>query len=438
MNEEANRCLLCKNARCSAACPVRTAVPELMKLYREGRYEEAGRILFDNNPLSAITSQVCDWKKFCYGHCILNAKKVPVRWYEIEQELSMAYILKAEIETEPENGKRIAIIGGGPAGITAAIMLREKGYSIDLFDENPRLGGVLRYGIPAFRLDRKHIDAYERIFLESGIAFHGDIRISSSDSELLPVSPISDGKMKDGQDGDYGICGRVTFESLREDYDAVFISSGAGVPRKLDVPGEEGNPNVLYALDYLREPATYRLGRKVIVIGGGNVTMDASRTANREGHDTWIYYRKTIENMPANSDEIEQARKEGVKFELFQVPVAVKEKTIVMRDCENVVREDGRVSTRMIEGSDHEVDYDTLIIAISANVDYGFFGESTPVSDEKGMPAVNSDQSLTFDDDKKCKVFVAGDFLLGPKTVVEAVASAKTAADNIDNQLRKS
>ena len=162
-NQEAMRCLLCPKPRCSDACPVHTPVPECMRYYREDKLEEAGRVLFQNNPMTAVTSQVCDWKKFCYGHCVLNARNVPVRWYEIEQEISEAYLLNHHEKKPEQNGKNAAVIGAGPAGMTAAILLAQKGYAIDLYDDNDRPGGVLRYGIPPFRLDRKYSDAYERI-----------------------------------------------------------------------------------------------------------------------------------------------------------------------------------------------------------------------------------------------------------------------------------
>ncbi|MBP5740828.1 MAG: NAD(P)-binding protein, partial [Bacteroidales bacterium] len=164
MNAEASRCLLCKKPKCSEACPVHTDVPSAMKLYREGNLSDAAKMLFENNPLSAITSQVCDWQIFCKGHCVLNARKMPVRWYEIEQEISMSYLPEAHIEIDvPDNGKKVAVIGAGPCGIAASMWLRKKGVSVTLYDSFDRVGGVLRYGIPDFRLDKKYVDAYERI-----------------------------------------------------------------------------------------------------------------------------------------------------------------------------------------------------------------------------------------------------------------------------------
>lgn len=401
INSEAGRCLLCKIPKCSAACAVKTDVPTSIRLDKEGRGEEAASLLFANNPFSAITSRVCDWSKACYGHCVLNAKKMPVKWHEIEAEITGEYLFHASITPGTPNGKKVAIIGAGPAGITAAFILRERGCEVVIYDENPLPGGVLRYGIPEFRLSHKYIEQYDRIMSEAGIEFIGGKRI--------------------GRD--------ISVKELRENYDALFIATGAAVPRRLDIPGED-NPNILYALDYLKDPDSYKLGDRVLVIGGGNVTMDASRTALRQGHDVTVYYRKTFENMPANTLEVEEAKEEGVKFCVFEVPVAIEGNNIaVMRKCENVVGADGRVSTKMIEGSDHKVEFDSMLVAISASVDCSIFGDEKPESN-RGWLVTDESQQTSLPG-----VFIAGDLILGPATVVEAVASAKTAVTGIINYL---
>lgn len=388
MNNEALRCLLCKKPKCALdGCPVHTPVPECMLLYRQGQKDEAGALLFENNPLSAVTSLVCDWKQFCYGHCVLNVKKVPVKWYEIEQEISGEYLFKHKLARKSSSleGKRVAIVGAGPVGIAASVWLYEAGANVTLIDANERVGGVLRYGIPAFRLDKKYCDAYETMFKEAGIEFRGSVEV--------------------GHD--------VTVEQLSKDYDAVIIGAGAEVPAKLNVPGEE---RALQALPFLKTPDKFNLGKKVIVIGGGNVAMDACRTAVRMGRETWVYYRKSFENMPANPAEVEEAKVDGVQFKLFQAPVEVREGGVVFCDCENVVPEDGgRVVTRILEGTDHFVECDTLITAIS----------------EK------PDAALAEAAQGRANVFLAGDFLTGPKTVVEAVASAREAVNGIVEKFGK-
>lgn len=404
MNNEALRCLLCKKPKCALqGCPVHTPVPESMLLYREGKLDQAGELLFENNPLTAVTSQVCDWKQFCYGHCVLNVKQVPVRWYEIEQEISTAYLFRHKLVRRGEElqGKRIALVGAGPVGIASAVWLYEAGATVTLFDANPRMGGVLRYGIPAFRLDKKYCDAYEVLLTAAGIEFRGGYEL--------------------GRDG--------SLSDLMADYDAVILGAGAEKPATLHIPGEE---KAVQALPFLKDPSAFNLGKKVIVIGGGNVAMDACRTAVRQGCETWVYYRKTFENMPANPLEVEEAKADGVQFKVFQAPVEVREGGVVFRDCENVQPEDGgRVVTRIIEGTDHFVPCDTLLTAISEKPDFDLFAGTPAVMNQWGWPSVDEAGKV----EGLSNVWLAGDFLLGPKTVVEAVASARTAVSAIQAQL---
>ena len=386
MNPEASRCLLCKKPKCALfGCPVHTPIPECMLLCRQGRLDEAGQLLFRNNPMTAVTSLVCDWKQFCYGHCVLNVKQMPVKWYEIEQEISGRYLESVRLERRSQEfaGRRIAIVGAGPAGISAAVWLFEAGAEVVLYDANPSMGGVLRYGIPAFRLDKKYCDAYEKILADAGVEFHGGVEL--------------------GKD--------VSLKELSASYDAVLLAAGAEKPATLNIPGEEHS---VQALPFLKDPSAYKLGKKVIVIGGGNVAMDACRTAVRQGAETWVYYRKTFENMPANPLEVEEAKADGVQFKVFQAPVEVRENGVVFRDCENVVPEDGgRVVTRIIEGTDHFVECDTLLVAISEKPD--------PELQEAAEGLKN--------------VYKAGDFLTGPATVVEAVASTRAAVNEMMTDL---
>lgn len=404
MNNEALRCLLCKKPKCALqGCPVHTPVPECMQLYREGKLDEAGKLLFENNPLTAVTSQVCDWKQFCYGNCVLNVKQVPIRWYEIEQEISTSYLFRHRLTRRSEelSGKRIALVGAGPVGIASAVWLYEAGATVTLFDANPRMGGVLRYGIPAFRLDKKYCDAYEALLEAAGIEFKGGYEL--------------------GRDG--------SLSSLMADFDAVILGAGAEKPATLRIPGEE---KAVQALPFLKDPSAFNLGKKVIVIGGGNVAMDACRTAVRQGCETWVYYRKTFENMPANPLEVEEAKADGVQFKVFQAPVEVREGGVVFRDCENVQPEDGgRVVTRIIEGTDHFVPCDTLLTAISETPDFDLFAGTPAVMNQWGWPTVSEAGKV----EGLSNVWLAGDFLLGPKTVVEAVASARLAVNDLKASL---
>ena len=404
MNPEAIKCLGCPKPRCSMiGCPVHTAIPECIRLYKEGRLKEAGEILFNNNPFSAVTSIVCNYKSFCYGACVLNAKKDPVRWYEIEQEISNEFLKAFHPDVTPKNDQKIAIIGAGPAGLSAAIFLAQKGYNVTVYDKEERIGGVLRYGIPGFRLDKSIVDEYERILKEYDISYHGNIEI--------------------GKD--------ITLSNIRKEADAVIVATGAIKENKLRIPGEE-KENVINALAFLKDNSLIDKANKVVVIGGGNVAMDAARSAKRMGKDTYVYYRKTFENMPANPIEVEEAIDEGVKFEVFEAPVEVKDSSVIFRKCENVTDENGKLRTKILENTDHEVTLDALLVAAGETIDLSVFGDELPELNKWHYPEVDETNMTSFDG-----VFVAGDFILGAKTVVEAIASTKTAVNGIENYLNK-
>ena len=402
-NNEALRCLLCKKPKCSLqGCPVHTPVPECMALYRADKLDEAGAILFQNNPLSAITSQVCDWRQFCYGNCVLNVKKIPVRWYEIEQEISDRYLFQHRLVrvSDELKGRRIALVGTGPVGLASAVWLYQAGAEITLYDANLRLGGVLRYGIPGFRLNKKYVDVYESMFFLAGMLFRGGVKV--------------------GRD--------ISLAELSASYDAVLVGAGAEKPATLNIPGEERS---VQALPFLKDASAFKMGPKVIVIGGGNVAMDACRMARSLGYETWVYYRKTFENMPANPGEVEAAQYEGVRFKLFQAPVELKEDGVVFRDCVNDMDADGKIVTRILDDTDHFVPCDTLITAISERPDYDMLKGLPVKMDASGKPVWNEGQKL----EGLPNVWVAGDFCLGATTVVEAVASARVAVENIKQTL---
>lgn len=404
MNPEAIKCLGCPKPRCSMiGCPVHTAIPECIRLYKEGRLKEAGEILFNNNPFSAVTSIVCNYKSFCYGACVLNAKKDPVRWYEIEQEISNEFLKAFHPDVTQKNDQKIAIIGAGPAGLSAAIFLAQKGYNVTVYDKEERIGGVLRYGIPGFRLDKSIVDEYERILKEYDISYHGNIEI--------------------GKD--------ITLSNIRKEADAVIVATGAIKENKLRIPGEE-KENVINALAFLKDNSLIDKANKVVVIGGGNVAMDAARSAKRMGKDTYVYYRKTFENMPANPIEVEEALAEGVKFEVFEAPVEVKDSSVIFRKCENVTDENGKLRTKILENTNHEVTLDALLVAAGETIDLSVFGDELPELNKWHYPEVDETNMTSFDG-----VFVAGDFILGAKTVVEAIASTKTAVNGIENYLNK-
>lgn len=401
MLDEANRCLICKNPRCQAHCPISTPIPEVIALYKEGKIKEAGEILFNNNPLSFVCSIVCPHEDQCRGFCVKGIKGEAIKFHDIEAEISEKFLAEVKIDSIPKTKDRIAIVGGGPAGITIAFILSQKGYKITLFDSHEKIGGVLRYGIPDFRLHNDIIDKLEEKLLESGVLIRPNTLIG-------PV---------------------ITIDKLFSDgYKAIFIGTGVWNPKTLNIKGETLG-NVHYAIDYLKSPGVYRLGKKVAVIGAGNVAMDAARVAKRNGAEAvHILYRKGEEDMPATKDEIREAKEDGVKFNHFVAPLEITEEGIRLIRTENIVGEDGRVSTKIIEGEEELFECDSTIIAVSQAPKTNIVSNTTKLETNRFGLLVTDDRGHT----TREGVFASGDVVTGAKTVVEAVANAKLVAEAME------
>ena len=400
LQEEADRCLLCKKPRCKANCPIETPIPEIIELYKSGKIEEAGEILFNNNPLSAVCGVICAHEKQCLGNCIKGIKDKPIKFHELETYISSEYLKNAKFTQGEILKDRIAIVGSGPAGITLAFILAKKGYNITIFEKNSEIGGVLRYGIPDFRLSREVLDNIEKRLLDLNVK----IRYNAL------VGPV------------------LTLDKLFEDgYKAIFIGTGAWNPKPLRIKGESFG-HVNYAIDYLKSPKSFRLGDKVVIIGAGNVAMDAARTAKHYGSkEVTVVYRKDFAHMTATNAEIEDAKKEGVKFELFKAPVEIVDEGVVFIDTK-MIEEDGQVKMINVEGSEKLMEADSVIIAVSQSP------KNNIVSNTKNLET-NKQGLLVIDDighTTKEGVFACGDVVTGAKTVVEAVAHGKKVADAID------
>ena len=396
MHQDAKRCLKCKNALCQKFCPVHTDVPTIIALYNNDDKLSAQTLLFDNNPLSAVCSLVCDWQRQCYGHCVLNAKKDPIHFYEIEQELSLEYLQNSHFSKNEITKDKVAIVGAGPAGIVAAIKLSDDGYNVTIFEKQSYIGGVLRYGIPEFRLAKDIVDNYARILKEKGIAIRNNVEIGVS----------------------------LSLQQLKDDgFKAILVATGASKPKGLNIKNETAS-NVAYAIDFLKNSESFVFGKKIIVLGGGNVAIDAARSANKLGYDTYIYYRKTLADMPANVLEVEEAIEEGVKICDFEVPMEIVDGGMIFAKGENVISEDGRKKTRIIDNTEHFVECDGIIVAVSQTLN----------PDLKGELALNKYEFYDTNEDRMTSmdgVFVAGDAYLGAKTVVMAVQDAKEAVDKM-------
>ena len=398
---EADRCLLCKNARCQANCPIRTEIPDVVKLFKEGKIMEAGEILFSNNPLSAACAIVCPHEDQCKGNCIRGIKSEPVSFCEIEEYISGEYLYKVKFDKVESRNERIAIIGAGPAGITLSIILARKGFKVTLFDAHEKIGGVLRYGIPEYRLKNSMIDRYEEILIELGVKIRPNTLIG-------PV---------------------ITLDKLFFDgYKAVFIGTGVWNPKTLNIKGESLG-NVHYAIDYLKSPQVYNLGKRVTVIGAGNVAMDAARVAKRSGaEEVYILYRKGFENMPCTRAELEEAKEDGIKFELFKAPLELTEEGVKYIETRNEVDESGRVNTATIEGTEGMFNCDSTIIAVSQSP------RKNIVANTEGLETNKWGLLLTDENGHTTRegVFASGDVVTGANTVVHAVAYAKVVADSIE------
>ena len=404
--DEANRCLSCKNPRCKQHCPISTPIPEVIGLYKEGKLKEAGEVLFKNNPLSLVCSIVCPHEDQCRGYCIKGIKDEPVRFHDIETEISTKYLEEMEIENTPKTKDRVAIVGGGPAGITIAFILSQKGYKVTLFDAHEKIGGVLRYGIPEYRLPNKMIDKIEERLLDSGVVIRPNTLIG-------PV---------------------ITIDKLFSDgYKAIFIGTGVWNPKTLNIKGETLG-NVHYAIDYLKSPNVYRLGKRVAVIGAGNVAMDAARVAKRNGADeVYILYRKGEEDMPATGDEIREAKEDDIKFKHFVAPLEITEEGVKLVRTENIKGEDGRVQTKILEDEEEFFECDSTIIAVSQAPKNNIVSHTESLETNKWGLLVTDEQGHTTRDG----VFGSGDVVTGAKTVVEAVANAKIVANAIEEYCTK-
>ncbi|MBQ7183939.1 MAG: NAD(P)-dependent oxidoreductase [Clostridia bacterium] len=391
--EEANRCLQCKNPRCRQGCPIHTNIPEVIRLLKEGKLNEAGWMLFENNPLTTVCSLVCNHEKQCEGHCVRGIKDVPVHFSVIESYISTTYANQMVNGPAPSNGRKAAVIGAGPAGLTVAIILARYGYGVTIFDSRDKIGGVLRYGIPDFRLPDSVLDdmAYRHLELK-GIRFRPNTYIGSA----------------------------ITIDDLfRDGYQSVFVGAGLWRPRRLNIRGESLG-HVTYAINYLASPAAFRLGERVMVIGTGNSAMDCARTAVRHGA-RYVSCVNLTDTLTASQYESSYARLEGVDFIYNKCTVEIREDGVILADSR--VTEDGKI----VPVPDSETLYPStgVIIAVSQGA------ESNLVTTTKGIDTVKSGL-LTVDEDghtSRPGVFAAGDAASGARTVVEAVANSKRVAE---------
>ena len=396
--KEAHRCLQCKVPRCRTGCPINTSIPEMIRLFRENRLNDAGKMLFENNPLSVVCSLVCDHEKQCEGHCVLGVKGAPVHISSIENYISDTYLDRLEWKREPEKGQKVGIIGSGPAGITIAIILQQRGYDVTIFESKEKIGGVLRYGIPAFRLPKEILDRYKDQMRKLGIKIRPNTAIGRS----------------------------LTVDDMQRDgYEAIFIGTGVWKANKLGIKGESLG-NVHYAIDYLVDPGVYDLGNSLTVIGAGNSAMDVARTALREGvkHVTVLSHSKEASASPR---EIEYAIADGVEILYGACTEEITDNGVIYRQA-SFDEQGNRISL----GEPELLPSDSVIVAIGQGAQNRIVSTTTGLEmSSRGLLAADEKGNTT-----RPGIFASGDVVSGAKTVVEAVNYSKKVAEEMDAYLQ--
>ena len=423
---EASRCLNCKNAACIKGCPVSINIPAFIQEVKEGGFENAYRIISESSSLPAVCGRVCPQENQCEGKCIRGLKGDAISIGKLERfvaDWAFENNIKPTVTAEKKN-KKVAVIGSGPAGVTCAGDLAKKGYDVTVFEALHEFGGVLVYGIPEFRLPKERVVKKEIENVKAlGVKFENNVVIGKS----------------------------ITVDELmeKEGFDAVFIGSGAGLPKFMGIPGENAN-GVFSANEYLTRSNLMKafrsdsdtpimIGKKVAVVGGGNVAMDAARTALRLGSEVHVIYRRSEAELPARVEEVHHAKEEGIIFDLLTNPVEILSdengwvsgiKCIKMELGEPDAS--GRRSPVEVEGSEFVIDVDVVIMSLGTS--------PNPLisSTTKGLE-LNKRRCIVADEEfgrtSKEGVFAGGDAVTGAATVILAMGAGRAAANGIDEYL---
>ena len=426
---EASRCLHCKNPRCVSACPVGLNIPEFIAKIAVDDIPAAAGVIAQDSSLPAVCGRVCPQETQCEGSCILGVKSEPVAIGKLEHFVADYCRANPELAPAPEakvapGAAKVAIIGSGPAGLACAADLAKWGYDVTIFEALHKAGGVLEYGIPEFRLPKEKVLKHEiEDVLKLGVKIETDVIVGRT----------------------------VTIDSLMDEmgFKAVFIGTGAGLPKFMGIPGENlcgvfsanefltrNNLMRAYRDDYL---TPIHAGRKVCVVGGGNVAMDAARTALRLGAEVHIVYRRTEAELPARKEEVHHAKQEGIVFDLLTNPVEIlgDEKGWVksikcMRMELGEADESGRRSPVPVPGSEFEIDADTVIMALGTSSN-PLIAKTTAglETTRRGCLVADAEGATT-----RPGVFAGGDAVTGAATVILAMGAGRTAARSIDAYIK--
>ena len=425
--KEASRCLNCKKPMCVSQCPVSINIPGFIACLKEHDVEGAAKVIAESSSLPAVCGRVCPQEVQCEGKCILGIKGEPIAIGKLERFVA-DYSREHNIDlssTEPKNDKKIAVIGSGPAGLTAAGDLAKKGYDVTIFEALHQPGGVLVYGIPEFRLPKDTVVKHEIENVKKlGVKIETNVIVGRT----------------------------VTIDELieKENFKAVFIGSGAGLPKFMGIPGENLN-GVFSANEFLtrnnlmkafkEESLTpIKAGKKVAVVGGGNVAMDAARTALRLGAEVHIVYRRSESELPARAEEVHHAKEEGIIFDLLTNPVeVVGDENGWVKGMKCVKMElgepdaSGRRKPVVVEGSEYVEDFDTVIMSLGTSPNPMISTTTKGLEiNKRGCLIVNEETGKT----TKEGVYAGGDAVTGAATVILAMGAGKTAAKAIDEYLK--
>jgi glutamate synthase (NADPH/NADH) small chain len=424
---EAQRCLLCKSRPCIAGCPVRVRIPDFIAALAEGNLPEAARILLADNTLPAVCGRVCPQETQCEQVCVRSAKGAPVAIGYLERfvaDWAMAHPDKLPKEQLPEpTGKKIAIVGSGPAGLTMAGELARMGHGVTLFEALHDTGGVLRYGIPEFRLPKRIVDTEVKRLLDLGVEIECNVVVGKT----------------------------VTLDELRQEFDAIFIGNGAGLPVMLNIDGENLK-GVYSANEYLTRvnlmaawrndhPTPIIHGKRVAVIGGGNTAMDAVRTSKRLGADrSIIVYRRTEAEMPARIEEMHHAKEEGIEFILLAAPLEIlgdENGWVKGLLCQRMQLGEPDASGRRrpvaIEGETFELEVDVVVNAIGTRANPLLTATAPDLKLNKWGNIETDENGAT----NLPGVYAGGDIVRGGATVILAMGDGKSAAVAIDSFLKQ-
>jgi len=422
--EEAQRCLNCKHKPCVAGCPVNVKIPEFIQLVAEGKFEEAYYKIRETNSLPAICGRVCPQETQCEQLCVRAKKGESVGIGRLERFVADWYManIKKEVQKPESNGIKVAVVGSGPAGLTCAGDLAKKGYDVTIFEAFHVPGGVLMYGIPEFRLPKKLVQEEIQTVKNLGVKIQTNMVIG----KVLSIE-----------------------ELMEEGFKAVFIGSGAGLPSFMGIPGENLNGvysanefltriNLMSAYRFPNADTPVFVGKNVAVVGGGNVAMDAARSAKRLGaENVYIVYRRSEAEMPARLEEVHHAKEEGIIFKVLTNPkqiIGTEDGWVKGMECVEMELgepdKSGRRRPVEKKGSEHVIDVETVIIAIGQSPN-PLISSTTPGLDIQSWGGIIVDEETCAT--SKTGVYAGGDAVTGAATVILAMGAGKKAAEAIDN-----